>query len=83
MEGAAGEVIVTVKYSCSKCDLHRIDVDVPARTTEDVNAWVERVMIPILMKDHGARSPFCSADSFDEVMIPITGASKVGGVVEN
>ena len=73
---------ITCKYSCHGCGLDKVECEVPARTTEDVVVWVTTICGQAIANDHLRRSPFCSATCCD-LMIPISGASKVGGVVEN
>ncbi len=69
---------ITVKYSCSQCGINRQPVEVPARTSEDV-VWTEQVMAPALSRDHDERSPGCVITKLSEVLVPMTGASKIGG----
>lgn len=70
---------IECKYSCAQCGLHRVAVNVPIRTTQDVAEWMERVCIFVIAADHAARSPECTALSMQDVMIPVSGADKVGG----
>lgn len=74
---------IIVKYSCKGCDLYRVDCQVSSRTTEDVVHWTKNILGHAVGLDHSIRSPFCSSKTMSEVMIPITGASKIGGVSEN
>ncbi len=74
---------IECKYSCSLCGLHRVSVMVAARTTEDVAVWLEQIATPALVNDHEARSPGCHPATLSELLIPITGASKIGGPLEN
>lgn len=74
---------IEVRYSCVACGVQRATVAVPARGEEDVVVWVKDVMAPAIGEDHAARSPFCSSRTMSEVLIPITGAEKVGGPVVN
>lgn len=69
---------IICKYSCHLCGLKSVEVDVPARTTEDILDWM-RMLGERLSADHRARSPRCRTASLADVMIPITGANKVGG----
>jgi hypothetical protein len=74
----ADHVTIRCLYSCDGCGLSRVSCDVPARSEEDVLAWMEQT-IRVLSRDHARRSPTCHPRSLQEVMIPIEGAEKVGG----
>lgn len=63
--------MITVKYSCAGCGIQRREVQVPARTTEDVVAWIKQTVAHCLSDDHGAQSPQCRNRTMSEVMIPI------------
>jgi len=69
---------ITVLYSCHGCGLSKVTCEVPARTTEEIVNWVQNVMGPALRVDHDSRSPNCTSNLAD-VMIPISGADKIGG----
>lgn len=69
---------ITCKYSCHLCGLKAIEVAVPARGDEDVISWM-KALGKYLSEDHHAKSPHCRPDTLSNVMIPITGANKVGG----
>lgn len=74
---------ITCKYSCVECGLHRVEVEVPARSddpAEDAVTWLEKIATPALVRDHERRSPNCHPKTFSEVMIPVTGVDKIGGV---
>lgn len=73
---------IDVLYSCHKCGLKDVSLSVLARTTESVVAWTNGIGHAI-SRDHDRRSPHCHVTSLSEVKIPITGASKIGGPVEN
>ena len=73
--------MIKVKYSCALCGIRRREVDVPARGTEDVVAWLRDVATPALIRDHQRTSPHCQPTSLSEVMIPVSGTEKVGGPV--
>jgi hypothetical protein len=73
---------IQVLYSCIECGLQDVKVEVEARTVEDVVTWMKEVG-NALGADHFRRSPHCRTLTFSEVKIPITGASKIGGPVEN
>ena len=71
---------ITCKYSCGECNLHRVEVLVPARPAEmDVTRWVKDVAAYCIYADHCCRSPKCTANTMIEMMIPITGAERIGG----
>ena len=74
-------MMITLKYTCFQCGLYRVEVEAPARTTEDVNEWVENIAAWAVYQDHIKRSPFCISTKRDELMIPISGAEKLGGSV--
>jgi hypothetical protein len=73
---------IQVKYTCGVCGVTRRVVSVPARTIEDVNIWMDQTVL-LLMADHQRVSFGCVAREFKELMIPVTGASKIGGSCEN
>ena len=70
-------------YSCKSCGLVKTPVDVPARGEENVVEWLEQIAMRALAADHRQKSPTCHPKSLADVMIPMTGTSKVGGPVEN
>lgn len=72
---------ITVRYSCPNCGIKGRDVQMAARGDEDVITWMEHTCIPTVSRDHAATSPLCTATSLSDLMIPITGAEKVGGVI--
>lgn len=74
---------IGVRYSCAHCGLNRVTAQVPARVDEDVRVWFKKVMGRAIKNDHAARSPHCRSNHVTDVMIPMTGASKVGGPSEN
>lgn len=65
-------------YSCPDCGLQRVRCEVPTRVEEDVIAWMNAALVHI-GADHGRRSPGCHPKEFTDVMIPMTGANKIGG----
>lgn len=71
---------IRVLYSCADCHLKDIGLDVPARVDdEDVRAWMDAT-VRLVAADHTRRrSPFCRAKALQELKIPVTGASKIGG----
>lgn len=71
--------IIEVMYSCYECGIKKAKVNVPIRTTEDVVFWVEQIVGHQIKADHLKRSPFCTATSVQDLMIPITGVNKIGG----
>lgn len=74
---------IECKYSCFLCGLSRVVFKVRARTVEDITTWMEDVLTPALVADHSLRSPNCHPDTMSELLVPITGSSKIGGPVEN
>lgn len=60
------EGTVTSHYSCKRCELVEIDIDVPART-DDVNVptWLIRTIYQIAMEDHKKRSAECTETFLD------------------
>jgi hypothetical protein len=69
---------ITCKYSC-RCGIRDAEVEVPARTTEEVVDWVERVLGAAIGADHMKRSPHCRATEMEHVKIPMLGSDRVGG----
>ena len=74
---------IKIKYSCCLCGILRQEVEVIARTDENVVEWLQGIATPAMMSDHALRSPECHPTKFSEVMIPITGVDKVGGPALN
>lgn len=72
---------ITLKYSCHTCGLRKVEVDVPARTDEDVVEWMKKTVGEHVQADHQRRSPGCSATHVQDLMIPMTGTDRVGGPV--
>jgi len=77
------QTTISVKYSCHQCGVSKRIVEIPARTTQDVVQWLNEVMAPMLSRDHDSVSPGCIISKLDEVFIPISGTSKIGGAVEH
>lgn len=71
-------MMIEVFYSCPDCGLHRVRCEVPARGEEDVIVWMN-VTIVHIGADHRRRSPDCHPTELHDVMIPMTGANKIGG----
>lgn len=65
-------------YSCAPCGLKRVRLAVPARGEEDVVAWMEST-VRVVKADHDRRSPHCHPTELTELMIPRTGADRIGG----
>jgi hypothetical protein len=64
--------MITVKFSCAKCGLHRVAVQVPARESSDpgtVVPWVNNCA-RICAQEHSRLSPGCNIKEFSELMIP-------------
>lgn len=68
---------IDVLYTCSDCGLVKAACSVPARVDEDVRDWMDNTLIHVA-SDHRRRSPRCKADRVD-LMIPVTGADRIGG----
>jgi hypothetical protein len=73
---------VTVSYSCHLCGIEKREVRVRARGDEDVVQWLEQTCMVDLGADHAAMSPHCHPTELKDIMIPITGTDKIGGVVK-
>jgi len=71
--------VIQVLYTCDGCNLKDAKVAVPARTTEDVVTWTQKIMAQAIADDHFRRSPHCYSKTMATVKIPITGANKIGG----
>lgn len=77
-----GNLTILIKYSCFQCGVFRRSLNVAARTPgEDVLAWTNRTVAAVAA-DHRADCPACRATSVSELMIPMQGASLIGGPVE-
>lgn len=75
-------VTVTIRYSCYKCGLKRIGLEVNARgADEELMDWMQG-LAPQLAKDHSRHSPNCSSTTLDELMLPVNESSggRVGAV---
>lgn len=64
--------MITVKFSCDKCGLKDVSVEVPARTNPDPSAVVPWVQMAALMcaEEHSRRSPNCLITKFENMKIP-------------
>jgi hypothetical protein len=71
-------VTIRVRYSCPACGLVSVNVDVPARETEDVVTWMEAT-VRATGADHNRRSPDCHPARLHDLMIPMTGTDRIGG----
>jgi hypothetical protein len=70
---------LTVRYTCTACGLHQVPCQVPARAdTDDLRLWVGETLT-LVATDHRRRSPACRATALTSLLIPITGADKIGG----
>ena len=65
-------------YSCPLCGLKKAAVEVQARGSEDVVAWMDAT-IRTIAADHRRRSPLCRPVQLHDLMIPIHGSEKIGG----
>lgn len=73
-------------YSCHKCGLVDVAVEVPLRgPEEDVVHWVQETMGRALANDHATRSPHCVPETLSNVKIPLPPGdnAKVGGPTIN
>lgn len=72
---------IDVRYSCDACGLRSVVVSVPARMSddEDVAVWMDRT-VRLTWQDHWRRSPHCRPETLTNLMIPVSGATRVGGV---
>lgn len=68
---------ITLLYSCQGCGLVKAAVEVPARGQETVIEWLDSSAY-LIAQDHQRRSFGCPSQTCD-LMIPITGSTKVGG----
>ena len=69
---------ITVLYSCALCGLDRAPCSVPVRRDEDVRLWMDAT-IRLVAANHAYRSPDCTAQQLSDLMIPMTGADRMGG----
>lgn len=74
---------ITVLYTCRSCGIFMRQVLVLARTDEDVVYWTREVLGRAVGGDHAHYSPFCKAPTMSEVMIPMTGVDRIGGLPIN
>lgn len=73
---------VTVLYSCHGCGLTQQPCEVDARgDKEDIMSWMEHVQFQV-GQNHHFKSPGCASRVCD-LMIPITGVDRIGGVPVN
>ena len=73
---------ITCMYTCKSCGLTKVEVTVPARTTEDVVVWVQETA-NLLGRNHSTRNPHCRERKID-LYIPIpAGTDRVGGAPLN
>lgn len=72
------DIKITVLYSCHKCGLNNVAIDVKAREQEDVIEWME-YLGGELARDHDRRSKRCITRHLVDVKIPIEGADRIGG----
>jgi len=77
------DATVEARYTCDKCGLKNVAVEVPARGPEDVVAWLEKIVAPRLSSDHREKSPFCRITHFTQVWLPIPlGGGRIGEVTK-
>jgi len=74
------KITISVLYSCHKCGLKDVKVQVPIREpNEDVKSWMDTTAI-LLGDDHNAKNPHCFLTELSEVKIPIpVGTEMLGG----
>ena len=65
---------VTVLYTCAACNLVDREVEVPAKEV-DIVKWLEHIVLPRVMVNHGAASPGCKPKTFTNLKLPIGPAS--------
>jgi hypothetical protein len=68
---------IRVRYSCQKCELKAVGVDVPVRGPESVVKWMNATLRH-LCRDHDQRSPWCRPESLQDIMVPIEGVERIG-----
>lgn len=57
---------VTAHYSCKRCKIDAIDIEVPERDPEqNVPTWLIRTIYPLAMEDHKKRSADCEERFLD------------------
>ncbi len=61
---------ITVFYKCDSCGLNDIGVEVRARSTEAILAWMDGVLGPAVGDDHFRRSPHCTVKKLTPVQNP-------------
>lgn len=76
------DATVGVRYSCDLCGIKDREVQVQARGGENVVEWMENTCIIALANDHARLSPNCRPQTLTNLMIPVSGADKIGGVIK-
>lgn len=69
--------MLTVFYSCHDCKLVKVPVQVPERENEDIKTWMD-ALLHLLAQHHRRVSPYCFPKHLHDLMIPVTGADKIG-----
>lgn len=72
-------MMIRVRYSCKGCGLKAVELEVPARDTEDVITWLDNTRA-IVSRNHDQQSPFCLSPCCDLEVPFAEGTQKVGGV---
>lgn len=72
---------IRIEYSCPSCGLTRVSCVVPVRVDgEGVANWM-RQTVTLAGDDHARRSPACDTRQLRDLMIPVTGTTRIGGAV--
>ena len=73
---------ITVLWTCNQCGQVDREVQVPARTDEQLMDWMQWLGVA-LSRDHDRVSPGCKIQKMSEVKIPALGTDRVGGAPVN
>jgi len=78
------EITIGIKYSCNRCGLKKVGVDVPIREAgQNVIQWMNSVVGNGIKEDHHRRAPYCDATSVQDLMIPVTEGELIGTPTKN
>lgn len=76
-------MMLKVFYSCVECGLVKVDAEVPERGADDpVVHWVSQTVGLAVKQNHSLRSPRCQAKSMQNLLIPMSGAKRIGNAVQ-